>query len=104
MRRFIALALLLGVLHACARDDGAGLSTDRFVDVIVELRRAAEETRATPADFTARRDQILRDASVTEEELRAYVERHGRDVAHMATVWETVNRRLADLPDDPDLQ
>lgn len=82
---------------ACTGDGaGTGLAHDRFVDVIVSLRQAANQTYGDPAAFAAQRDRILADAGVTEQELRVYVETHARDLEHMAAVWDSVNARLAD--------
>lgn len=87
-----AVALCAG----CNRTDaGTGLSQTRFIDVVVELRRAALSL-PEPAAFAARKQQILSDAGVTEEELRAYITAHERDLSHMAAVWESINVRLAD--------
>jgi hypothetical protein len=94
----IALLLLLPLLLAggCRSDAGAtGISDERFIDVVVQLRRAAHETRDEPAAYAARRDAILREAGVTEEQLRAYVDVRGRDIDHMAQIWDSINTRLA---------
>jgi hypothetical protein len=92
-----ALLLLLVLTSvACNRDGaGTGLADDRFVDVVVELRRASLESQGDPATFAARREAILREASVTEEQLRGYVEAHGRDIDHMAEIWDSINARLS---------
>lgn len=91
----IALLVLLLALAGCRTDTGTGLSDERFIAVIVELRRAAQETRGDPAAYPALREAVLRDADVTEEELRQYVETHGRDVDRMAEVWDSINTRLS---------
>jgi hypothetical protein len=93
----ISLLLIAGALLGCARgDDGTGLRTDRFVDVVVELRQAALDLRDDPAAYDVRKGQILRDAGVTEDQLRAYVEVHGTDLDHMAEVWRSINQRLSE--------
>jgi hypothetical protein len=90
--------LLFAVLTACAgADDAAVIETDRFIDVVVELRRAAIELRHDPAAYEARRDQVLGSAGVTEAQLRTYVERRGTDLDHMAGVWSTINSRMSEL-------
>lgn len=87
--------LLASALFACGDvDHGTGINRSEFVDVIVELRRAARST-PEPASFEARRQQILHDAGVTDAQLRAYVQAHSRDFEHMAAVWESINVRLA---------
>jgi hypothetical protein len=67
----------------------------------VELRRAANEAAGDTAAFAARREQILLDAGVTEEQLHAYVEAHGRNAEYMARIWETINTRLSDIEEQP---
>jgi hypothetical protein len=99
----LVLATALAGAAACSPGrDATGIDTDRFVDVVVELRRAAFELRGDPATFELRRDSILDDAGVTEDQLRAYVERHGTDLEHMAEVWAAINTRLAEPP--PEVQ
>jgi hypothetical protein len=97
MRNYLPAALLAVALTACGpANDATGIGRDRFVDVVVELRLAALETRGDVAAFEARKAEILRAADVTEDEMRAYVERHGEDLEHMAEVWGAINRRLSD--------
>jgi hypothetical protein len=96
MRRLLILAAATALLTGCGREPVSGLDDDRFVDVVVLLRRAAAEHHADPAAFVERRDEILRDAGTTEAEVREYVERHGRDLQHMADIWAAINRRLTE--------
>jgi hypothetical protein len=92
--------LAAALLAACGAGSGApGLTDERFVTVVVELRRAAAETRGNPGAYPARRDSILQAAGVTEDQLRAYVDAHGGDLRHMAEIWADVNRRLAESGD-----
>lgn len=97
MRAILLLLLALPLLTGCGRRaDATGLGDDQFVQVMVELRRAAERTRMEPDSFPPQRDRILADAGVTEEQLLAYVQEHGTDLQHMAEIWEAINRRLAE--------
>jgi hypothetical protein len=96
MLRTIVL-LLACALAGCARgEEATGLDADRFVDVVVELRRSAIELRHDPGAYEARKEQVLTDAGVTEAQLREYVERRGTDLDHMAEVWRTINTRMAE--------
>lgn len=96
MNHMIPLCLAL-VLAGCGGGAGSGtVDTDRFIDVVVALRSAAVELRHDTAAYDQRKDRILHDAGITEGELRAYVEHHGADLAHMAHVWQTINARMAE--------
>lgn len=90
------LCILLATIAGCEREsEPAGLPQSRFIEVMVELRRAARGVQDTTA-FAARKQQILTDAGVTEEQLRAYLATHMRDLDHLAAVWESINVRLAE--------
>jgi hypothetical protein len=91
------LLLGLSVPAGCGRGDATtAIERDRFVETIVELRHAAMETRGDTAAYEVRKQQILQEQGVTEAELRDYVERRGRDVEHMAEVWNEINTRLGE--------
>lgn len=91
MMRPLILATLL--LAACSGGDTAmDPEDDRFIRTIVELRTAALEN---PGGYAAEKAQILADNGVTEEALRAYIQRHVDDLSHLAAVWDTINARLA---------
>lgn len=99
--RAVLLLVCLALLAGCGRSaDATGLDDDRFIDVMVQLRRAAERTRGEPDSFPPRRDRILGDAGVTQEQLLEYVETHGADIARMAAVWDSINRRLGEDEED----
>lgn len=96
MIRFLPFAIA-AVLGACSLGaDATGLSDERFIAVVVELRRATEHTRSDSEQFPVLRDSILDAAGVTEAQLRAYVDAHAGDLRHMAEIWSTINRRLAE--------
>jgi hypothetical protein len=96
MKRFALL--IFAAFAACASAEDAGvLETDRFIDVVVELRRAAIELSQDPPAYEARRDRILDSAGVTEAQLRTYVERRSTDLEYMAGVWSTINSRMSEL-------
>jgi hypothetical protein len=98
-RLTILHCMLLVSLAGCQRtSEPAGLPQSRFIEVMVELRKAARGVQDTAA-FEARRQQVLADAGVTEEQLRAYLAQHMRDLDELAAVWESINVRLtADEP------
>jgi hypothetical protein len=99
----VLVGILSAVLLSCSPGaDSAIVTSDSFIQVMVDLRRAANQAAGDTAAFAARREQILLDAGVTEEQLHAYVEAHGRDVEHMARVWETINTRLSQLEEQPE--
>lgn len=88
---FVALMLLPG----CRADAGDALVRDRYVDLMVALRELARDSDV-PEEFYVRKDSVLRAAGVTDSMLVAYARRHGRDVAYMAAVWDSVAQRLID--------
>lgn len=91
MTRILIFATLL--LSACGRGGSAtGVSDDRFIDTMVELRRAAIHD---PGSYASAKRQILAENEVTEESLRAYIEAHADDLVHLATVWDSINARVA---------
>jgi hypothetical protein len=98
----VLVGILSAALLSCGTGaDTTGVTSDSFVQVMVELRRAANQAAGDTAAFAARREQILLGAGVTEEQLHEYVEAHGRNVEHMARIWETINTRLSDLDEQP---
>jgi hypothetical protein len=96
MRRYLTLAVCALLLGGCGPGDpGMGLQQARFIEVVVELRRAALASTDTAA-FEIRKQQILAEAGVSEAELRAYVESHAGDFNHMAAVWDSINSRVSE--------
>jgi hypothetical protein len=85
------------LLLACTGEHPTtAIDTDRFIETIVELRHAAADTRGDPAGYEVRKQEILRDRRVSEDELRDYVAQRGQDTEHMADVWNEINRRLSE--------
>ncbi len=100
------LALLLLVPSGCDRDfpssEGrAPIDRATFVDTFVELRLAA--VRSGRVDLPAEeRERVLREQGVSEGELRAFIEVHGRNVPYMNELWREVEQRFeaARSPDE----
>lgn len=94
--RVLVLGLALLLSGCAAEENRFGASDERFVQTMVELRRAALTAGSDTAEFMRLRDAVLEEHGVTEEELRAYVESRGGDLDHMAVVWDSVVSRLSD--------
>lgn len=92
----VALSAVAAVLVlASCHDEQAvePMPRETFVEVIVELRRAATQN-PTQAEFEARKEEILEEANVTDSALVEYVRLHGHELERMAEVWDSVNARL----------
>ena len=90
------LLSLAAVLWGCA---GGGptpapttISKEKFVTTYVKLREAA--VAVDSAGLDSARAAILRQAGVTQQDMLAFADAHGRDVAFMKDVWEEVEQRL----------
>jgi hypothetical protein len=92
---------------AGARTAEQGLSPDRFVEVVAELREAERETAegdSAEFRFEERRTEILDRYGATEEDLRRFVRIHAGDTELLELVWDSINERLkhqVDSTDDP---
>ena len=98
LRFALLAALCAAVFTACGDEDAAGpestlISDEVFVSTYVELRATALR-HVSRVILDAERDSVLAEAGVTEEELLAFVEFHGSDVAYMRSVWDQVERQL----------
>ncbi len=97
----MVLLPVLAVL-AAACDDGiprsereATIDRDHFITTIVELRAVAVRTPSGRIG-EPERERILSEAGVGEDDLRRYVEVHGRNVPHMNEVWAEVQLLLSE--------
>lgn len=96
----LAVALgLASLLVACEPDipssEGeAPVDRETFIETYVELRLEALKWDGgrLPEE---ERDRILRELGVTADDLRAFVQVHGRNVPFMADVWTEVEERMA---------
>lgn len=106
-----ALAVVLaGGSSGCAgeptTEEVGALTPDAFVDVIVALREAEREAVVEDSAhlvFQARKEEILAEHGVTEEDVRDFVRLHEGDFALMDRLWDTIAQRLKYVPepDDP---
>lgn len=97
MRRSAAALLFAGlVLTACGGvfggEEPETVDRSAFIATYVDLRIAALRTDGT-LDPT-RRQAILSEHGVTEEELLEFAEIHGRDPAFMRDLWSDVEQKL----------
>ncbi|HEX7049768.1 MAG TPA: hypothetical protein VF188_06100 [Longimicrobiales bacterium] len=92
------LALLLagcGTTDPVAESDGeVGLTPEAFIQVMVDLSRAAE-TAATPEAYATEKRAILERHGTTEDALIGFAERYGADAEAMAAVWDSIEKALA---------
>lgn len=91
---------LLGGLAACGaaepvshEEAPAIMDADVFVQLIVELRRAAREATDFD-DFGVRRDSILARYGYEEADLEEFAETRGGDIEPMIAIWEAINQAL----------
>lgn len=96
MRGSWLLLSLAAVLWGCG---GGGptpatttISKDKFVTTYVKLREAA--VAADSAGLDSARAAVLRQTGVTQQDMLAFADVHGRDVAFMKDVWDEVEQRL----------
>lgn len=90
--------ILIGVVAGCdtglpSSGSEETISDEAFVETVVALRRGtADDGEARLSE--SRRDEILAERGVTEEDLFQFVEVHGRNVPRMSAVWTEVEARL----------
>jgi len=106
----VVLGLGLATTGCGEREPTAGdarLRTNEFIEIIVALRNAELELdRTMPADsieaeFARRKAAILEQYSATDDDVRAFVERHHARPGFMAEVWDTIAQRLRAEPPAP---
>jgi hypothetical protein len=100
MMNRIMIALTTVVLLGCDGDSGGfGPEDDQFVETMVALRRASVDAGRDTAAFEAAKTALLEERGLTEDSLRAYVERRSSDLQAMAAIWDSVNARLMLRPE-----
>ncbi|HSR40804.1 MAG TPA: hypothetical protein VLL48_01500, partial [Longimicrobiales bacterium] len=94
----LAAVALLGSASVSGCGGGADedapptIEREAFVATYTDLRLAT--LRAAGVPDANRRDAILQEHGVTEEELVEFAEVHGRDADFMRDVWDEVEQRL----------
>ena len=91
-------ATLLLVSGGCDRTGSASevtIDRETFVTIYVDLRKAALSAIEGRISDAATQE-ILEAHGVSEEDLLAFAEAHGPEIEYMASLWDEVDRRLAD--------
>jgi len=88
--------LLLG---ACGRGEGAPMSDDTFVRVMVDLRRAAAVTSSDTSGFVVMRDSILDAAGVSDSALYAWINATSSDPERIGRVFREIRDSMRVQPD-----
>lgn len=97
--RRLVLVLLLP-LAACTREAERSVVPDEtFIQVMVELRRAAAVHSGDTAGFRVARDSILRTAGVTETTLYGWIDARATDPERMGGVFDEIRDSLRARPD-----
>lgn len=102
MRR---VARLLGVLALLAAGCGKtapatgaeraqALSPEQFVEVYVDLRRAAHQAES-PEQFDALKREVLHSHGISAQALLDFANAHGADLGKMSALWDTIRDRLS---------
>ena len=93
----IGLILLL-VCTSCTKPAEppvqSALTAEQFIDIFVQLRNA-QTKNAAPQDYARAKQQILRKAGATEDDLRQFVKVHSNQITLMASVWDSVQSRIS---------
>jgi hypothetical protein len=77
------------------------MADETFVDVMVELRRAAQEHAGDASAFDAAKADILQTAGVTDSMLHAWVNARAADPRELGTVFDEIRDSLR-RPLEPD--
>lgn len=96
----MSIALLCAAGSAACEREPAGLDEDVYVEAVARLTFADillfEEDRLDSA-----RVAILAELGTTGEELVAFAERHGDDIAYMHEIWTRIRERVDSLERGP---
>jgi hypothetical protein len=96
-RSMLLLLLLVMLVGACdSQGAGPGLTEARFVEIMIELRKAAFEHDDLD-EFREKRAEILQRYAVTDSALIGFARTHGSDVYRMTAVWDSVAAGLRDV-------
>lgn len=94
--RTLIVVLALAIAGCEVEENTFGADDQKFVDTMVELRRAALTAGIDTAQFEELRQAVLEDHGVTEEDLRGYVEANSSNPDHMAAIWDSISVRLSE--------
>ena len=104
----VSVVLLVIAVQGCGRGEATGaetgLTSEEFVEVMVELReaeRAVMQEDSAQERFVRRKAEILERHGTSEEEIRAYVATAAQDLPKLEAVWEEISSRLR-RAGDPD--
>ena len=102
-RAWFAGAVLLVAAGCEGEAPAETISREVFVETYVALR--VEQLRGSGSDRlpAADRERVLAENGVTEEELLAFAEVHGRNPQFMEMLWADVETRLEALRNAPDM-
>ncbi|HEU5210219.1 MAG TPA: hypothetical protein VFU06_12570 [Longimicrobiales bacterium] len=92
--------VLLASIPGCERvNEPAPIPDETFVQVMVDLRRAAAVNTADTTGFFAMRDSILAAAGVSDSALYAWVNATARDPERMGRVFREIRDSVRARPD-----
>jgi hypothetical protein len=89
----IIAALLASGCSPAEPQPDPGMSTEQFIEAVVTLRQAAQQTGSVE-EFEARRQQLLEASAITDSMLLQFVRVHGHDVQRMTEIWDSISARL----------
>jgi hypothetical protein len=94
------LCVLVLSSPACERQaEPSPMPDETFIQVMVDLRRAAAVTSSDTSAFEAMRDSILRSAGVSDSALYAWVNATSHDPERMGRVFEEIRDSMRARPD-----
>ena len=101
----LALCIVLLPAAGCSGESraerGQGLTRERFIELIVELREAERSVAGEDsalALFAVRKAEILERHGTSEAEVRTFVEASARDLRTLSSTWEEIADRLRQPP------
>ncbi len=92
-RRLLGLTITVVLFGCRGGEDVATIDPEIFIATYVDLRAEAllnDSQQITDEE----RAQVLQERGVTEDELLAFADIHGRDVTFMRDLWDEVEERL----------
>ena len=99
MRILLPVLLAVGLNAACTKPAEptvqTKLSPAQFVDIFVQLRHAQSRLSGRMQEYEAAKQEVLKKAGATEQDLRDFVKAHAHEVTLMAGVWDSVQSRIS---------